>query len=948
MRTSDQLIKLTGKVSFILLLTFFTSGLYAQGIRGKIVDAVTKEPVGFATIAEIDAQGRRTNGVSATEEGEFFIIVKTQAPYNLEVSRIGYMTKRVQVEALTNNLVIELREEIFNVEGFEFTSQKLTEEELRMPIEMVRMSLKEIQYTPSFNYYDAIGNLKGIDLTTQSTVINTVNARGFNSSTNPRFRQFIDGIDTQVPGLGFSLGNIIGPSSLDVESVEVQPGPSTALYGPSSFNGVLLINTRSPIDYPGFSFTAKGATAAIEKTNKDFFRLNNFISELSARYAVSFNDKFGVKVSATAWQGVDFHARNYRNKGAGFPYETEYNKDNQSIDGINVYGDDRAAIVSLPIPANGGTGGFVDSVFYATRNGYREEELVDYQASNLKYNAELEYRITDKLRAYLLTQYGKTNAMISGIDRFKLRDFEVQQHKFELKSPNFLFRAYTTIQDAGTSFNVGALADAMNQIAKPDNVWFNQFQQFYRSNPTGIFRYERARDFANTNTVGGYLPRFEPGTERFDSLKSVLTETFDQSRGVTLFDRSKLYHTDIQYNFKDQQEFFKDLLIGASYRLYDPDTQGAVFPDSDMNDITNYEYGIYGQVQKEVAPRLEMTASLRYDKNENFDGKLSQRLSGVYQLQDIHYLRISALRGYRFPTVLEQFQDQFLGDKRVVGGLGYITDPLDLGGNAFYDNVIREYNERVFEEVNTNGSSVEAARIDLLPTVTDGIIPENIFSGIKPEQVTTFEIGYRSLVEEKRIFEVTIYRNYYENFIGNIRVIKPQTSPQVDLQRSVEQASSLGSNDLIFVTANSSKTIITQGIEFLYDITGSTGLNFSVNAAYADIIREKDDPVVPGFNTPPFKWNVTVGHTRISRALAASLTWRSRTTFEWQSPFADGSVDDFSTFDLQLTYRIPEIKSAIRLGANNVHNIDQYNTFGGPEINAFYYLSFSYDPWQIR
>ncbi|HEY9117904.1 MAG TPA: TonB-dependent receptor, partial [Roseivirga sp.] len=107
-------------------------------------------------------------------------------------------------------------------------------------------------------------------------------------------------------------------------------------------------------------------------------------------------------------------------------------------------------------------------------------------------------------------------------------------------------------------------------------------------------------------------------------------------------------------------------------------------------------------------------------------------------------------------------------------------------------------------------------------------------------------------------------------------------------------------------------------------------------------------PLVPGFNTAPFKWNVTLGHRRISRTFGASLTWRSRTTFDWQSPFADGPVDDFSTFDLQLSYSLPDIHSMIRLGANNVHNIDQFNTFGGPEINAFYYLSLTYDPFQAR
>lgn len=927
--------------TIFLISTFYSSTTFAQGIRGKVIDAVTKEPVGFANIITPKTADRRANGVSANENGEFFISLAGRAPYVLEVSRIGYVTKTVKFDSLTSKAIIELVEDATMLDGFVISSEKMTQEELKLPIDMVKITQRDIQLSPSFNYFDVLGNMKGVDLTTQSTVINSVNARGFSSSMNPRFRQFVDGMDSQTPGFGFSLGNLVGPSILDIEGVELIPGPTTAQYGPSAMNGVLMVKSKSPLDYTGFSMTAKGASIALDQNNKEFFKLGNFISEVSARYAVAWKEKVGFKISGTYLNGEDFRARNYFNKGPGERFDREYSKDNQSIDAVNKYGDDRASLMV------GNRFGGQDTVFYLTRDGYREEDLTNYKVKNYKYNAQLDVQMTKRMRLSLISQYAIADAMITHVDRFALRDFELSQYKVELQSDEFLFRAYTTSQNAGNSYNVGGLADLINQTAKPEEAFVNDFRDYYNNRTTPNL-FIAAREYANTTTNSGYLPRFNPGTERYDSLRTLLISSLLPGQGVGLFDQSKLYHGDLQYNFKNRQEIFSDLLFGASYRFNDPNTNGVAYPDSEINDITNYEYGIYGQATKSIGDKTELTASVRFDKNENFDPKVSQRLSAIYQLNEKSVLRGSVLRGYRFPTIVEQFQDFYLGDKRLTGGLQQITDAYDLEGNSFYLNGLAEYNERIFEDVNLNGDRYQTARINHQNIMADNIVKPGTFSGIEPEQITTVELGFRSLIQDRRIIEVSVFRNYYENFIGNLRVVKPRTSPSTDLLKAIDQANQNGASDIIFVTANSDKQIITQGVEFLYDITGQSGVNFSVNAAFASIIQDADDPLIPGFNTAPFKWNVTLGHRRISRTFGASLTWRSRTTFDWQSPFADGPVDDFSTFDIQLSYSLPDIHSMIRLGANNVHNIDQFNTFGGPEINAFYYLSLTYDPFQAR
>jgi iron complex outermembrane receptor protein len=88
---------------------------------------------------------------------------------------------------------------------------------------------------PSANFYDGLGSLKDVDLTTASLGFTVINTRGFNSTSPVRSLQIIDGVDNQSPGLNFSLGNFLGCSELDVKKVDLIVGASSAFYGPNAF-----------------------------------------------------------------------------------------------------------------------------------------------------------------------------------------------------------------------------------------------------------------------------------------------------------------------------------------------------------------------------------------------------------------------------------------------------------------------------------------------------------------------------------------------------------------------------------------------------------------------------------------------------------------------------------------------------------------------------------------
>jgi outer membrane receptor protein involved in Fe transport len=115
------------------------------------------------------------------------------------------------------------------------------------------MDIRQVQQTPSANYYDGLQNIKSLDMVTSSLTYKQINTRGFNSTGNGRFLQLVDGIDNQPAGLGFAMGNLFGPHDLDVESAELIAGAS-ALYGPIAFNGLLNTRTKNPFDFQGSAF----------------------------------------------------------------------------------------------------------------------------------------------------------------------------------------------------------------------------------------------------------------------------------------------------------------------------------------------------------------------------------------------------------------------------------------------------------------------------------------------------------------------------------------------------------------------------------------------------------------------------------------------------------------------------------------------------------------------
>ncbi len=54
-------------------------------------------------------------------------------------------------------------------------------------------------------------------------------------------------------------------------------------------------------------------------------------------------------------------------------------------------------------------------------------------------------------------------------------------------------------------------------------------------------------------------------------------------------------------------------------------------------------------------------------------------------------------------------------------------------------------------------------------------------------------------------------------------------------------------------------------------------------------------------------------------------------------------VPAYSTIDAQISYKIPSIKSVVKIGGSNLANQRYIQSLGGPSIGAIYYVSLTFD-----
>jgi outer membrane receptor protein involved in Fe transport len=904
-----------------LLITSVT--VFGQtNISGRVTDAVSGE--GLAGV-NIVVKGRVIGTITDTN-GDFNLTVTAAPPLTLVLSFVGYRTQEVSItEANTSGLEIKLDEQTILGQEVVVSASRVEESIMTSPVTVEKLDLLAIRQTPAADFFDALANVKGVQFTSSSLNFPQINTRGFATIANVRFVQMVDGIDTQAPLLNFPTGNIVGIGELDTESMELLPGTASALYGPNAFNGVLLMRSKSPFEYQGLSAQFKGGitTSDAQDDSYPFYSFN-------VRYAKAFNNKFAFKVNFAYMTAEDWHGNDYTTD-VNNPESTVSLVGKPNFDGVNLYGDETRIPVPLPVPGY--------APLDLRRTGWREQDLVDdYDATSIKGDVALHYRPTDKLELLYNYRFGGGSSVYQGSQKYALRDFTQQFHKLELKGSNFFVRGYITATDAGDSYNMAALGGVLNERISPTAAqWAPEYAQTYILARQGyVPGVPAGNDELAHAAARAYADRTRPsvGSAQFNSLLEDVRNSYFQRNpsGAKFIDNSRLYHGEFNYNFSDQIDF-AEIQIGGNFRQYSLFSDGTIFnedPDDGQNfeRININEFGVYTQISKTFAEVLKLTGSIRYDKNENFEGRFTPRISAVYTFLENHNIRASFQTGFRNPDTQAQYIFFPVGTNTLLG--------------SAEDNAARY-------GVHSGGAwtraSYEAFRASGGTLASDGtpvggnpslLVTDNV-DYVKPEQLVSYEIGYKGLFAENFIIDVNFYRTSYTDFIGGDDVAaKFQT---------VHQGTTYAPGTIYSPYRNSPEDVTSTGIGvgLTYNFGRGYSINGNYNYATFDSKQSDGSTFRAGFNTPENKFNVGIGNRKVTKNLGFNVNFRWQDKFLWQSDFGDWTVPEFGVVDAQVSYKISSIKTIAKIGGSNLFGNDYRTNLGGPFVGQQYYISLTFD-----
>ena len=962
-----RLLSQMGLLCLATLMVFSANAQSASAISGTVKNSSSSESLSAVTVT---VKGG-TEGTFTDDKGNFKLSVKL--PATLVFSSVGYESKEVVVSAANAKIAVVLTPGYVLGSDVVVSASRVAERILESPVSIERVSNAQIRATASSSYYDMLTNLKGVDAVSASLTFKSISTRGFNGSGNTRMNQLIDGMDNQAPGLNFSVGTMVGLTELDVDNMELLPGASSALYGSGGMNGTVLINSKNPFKYQGLSFQIKQGVNHVD----NYERAQAAYKDYSIRWASKIGDRWAYKIGAEYTEAQDWLAMstaNYsRNTGtANGQVIPGYRGIDPNYDGVNVYGDEttsslssvygsvKTGVLGALTAAYGGSAAAANAAFaslygaaqtgpysgslatysaflkganaslapYApylygdakgmftgvnvSRTGYSEADIIDPVAKNLKISGSIHYKVNDNTEASFSAYTGSGNTVYTGSDRYSLNGLNMTQLKFEIKSKNWFARAYQTLEDAGNSYNATITTRLFNEAWKSSTTWYPTYTAAYVNyRDAGLD--PNAAHLAARGVADAGRPTGNIGST--DLFKSIAAIPISQGGGKFL-DKSSLNVMEAQYNLTDVlglDKYDASLLVGGTIKGYVLNSQGTLFADTTRRIWIN-ENGTYAQLSKKFfGDVLKLSVSGRYDKNDNFAGRFTPRASAVIKIAEDNNIRVSYQEAYRFPTTQNQWINLLVGGgTRLMGGLPQLRNYYHFDTNPAYT----------------------------VASVLAGAPVQQQFGEFKPESMSSIEVGYKTLINKKLLLDFYAYAGKYTNFISGVSVLQSRNAANPQLSDLADPTKRIAYS----ISVNAPGDVYTSGWGLSADYLLPNNFSFS-SSVYTDEIGNLPSGFISYFNTPLFRANFALNNSGFlfKNRLGFSANLHYQDDFVYEGTFAVGKVNSFNTIDAVLTYKVPSIKSMIKVGGTNILNHYYQTAFGSPSIGGLYYVSFAYN-----
>jgi outer membrane receptor protein involved in Fe transport len=942
----------------VMLLCLSTAVVAQTQISGTVADN-NGQPVPGASIV-LDT----TTGTVTDFDGNFTLNTSQTPPFTITISSVGLETKSITVSSASQALNITLGASSTQLDEIVVSASRMAERIFESPVTVEKFSLQQIERTPAADYFNGLENLRGIQLNQGGLVFNQVSTRGFATVYNEGFVTLVDGMNNQAPVFGFAVGNLVGLNELDVQSIEVLPGAASALYGADAYKGIMFLNSKNPFDHEGVSMYYKTGV-----TQQDAAGQNEF-KDFGIRMATKLGDKWAIKATLSHKEGTEWAATDYRHNVDGKPVDG-YNPDAPDYNAINQYGEvsvgsttqwgaliDYVNGLSPVLGAQMGLAASAAPNYFDTvlTTGYNEADLAPSEAVNTKGNFAVHFRPNDKSEFILSSLIGTGSAPLQATGRYFIDKFKLQQHKLELRSGGLTARVYLTKEDSGNTFQMEAAAIGVAN-AQPGGIldgWGQTYLLNYlgalaavkgynpQTNPlatvqlltdmaTDILGPAQGKDINDLfGGQGSTIPAHNAarlaadanmlpaGSSAYNAaLDRMTSNPFKIGSGAVIVDDTQVIDADLIYDFEDSIDF-ANIIAGASYRSSELNTGGTLYTDYD-GPIKYYQYGAFVQAKKDLFDDfVSLTASLRYDKAEFFDGFVTPRLGLLFNISDEQNVRVSYQQGFRNPTN----QDQYIA--------------LDAGAAILLGSSpdsIERYNQKVTLE-NGEEAQITGDYIFSQARLLNGAAAN--LENVHAEFVRSFDLGYR-YNSNGFTFDLSAYYSDYDDYIGATNVIVPVvgagiTDPIAELNYAIYSVDSNQDEDFKSYGVNvSASQILTK--------------NFLVNLVYEfnelDYTPGNDPTFETSWNTP--KHRIKAGLNGNFNPISFNVNARYNSKYMFESTFIDEMIDANTVIDAQITLDLPKLNAKLRVGGNNIGGNEFVSLAGSGRIGSIYYSSILFD-----
>lgn len=902
------------KLLWSFLIIAGTTSLVAQTtISGTVIDGSTQTALADVNIIVVGT----SQGTVSDSNGEYTLTVSQALPVTIRFTYLGFKTENIEVNEKNSIIDLVMIKESLLGQEIVVSASRLKQRILKSPVTVEKMGINFIKQTASADYYDAIANIKGVQVTKSSLNFASVNTRGFADISNPRFVQIMDGMDLSDPTISSNLGSIYGLGELDIESLELLPGAASALYGPNAFNGTIIMNSKNPFDYQGLSIMVQQGFTDSNAGGTHGMETYSF------RYAKAFEDKFAFKVNFYYLGAEDWTANDYKTDRNN-PNSTTDLSNEPNFDGLNLHGDEYGA--------------YIDGIGEIYRTGIKEATLLDHNdATTLKADVALHYKINDKSELIGSYRFGTGNSIGQSNTKYAYRDFVAQFIKLELKGDNYFVRSYINSTDIDKTFDVGTLGAYVNETFNPSiredgTGWFPDYITAYLGGVPNVTpnNHSAARTYADRFMI-------DPITgEYVSSFKDVVDEirTYDYQAnppGPSFFMDSNFWHTELFYNFN--QVKWADIIVGGNLRRYSLFSNNTLFneaPDlgSDPERFYFKTFGGYTQISKTLANKFDVAASIRFDKMDDFEGRLTPRVSLVYSPDKNNNVRINYQTGFRFPDMIQQFM--------------FFPTPtgIALGGVSSNASRYGVYNggtwtESSFDEFISQGGTIDPSTGAIFSNPGNVELETLDAPYLKPEELTSFEIGYNSIISKTLLIDLNYYHTTYTNFLGGVNGYSKEATAHRGEQIDA------GTRWLLY--ANSPSKIKSDGLSLGATYNLPNNFVLTGNYTYTTFSGEQPEGFLTMFNTPKNRYNLGFSNNKLTENLGFNVNFSYQDAFIWESDYGTATMPSYSLIDTQVNYKLSAFKTIVKIGATNIGGSDYRTNFGSTFIGQTYYVSLVFD-----